>query len=236
MRGAVVGASRGVSLHKVVQQACLPFQFVSSGSRTLTLMSRREVEARFTIRWTCPQSTHCCSQHCRFAFQRKKGWSEAPASFCDLLGSTIPPGSHTGPSLIAGASCECQRARLFAKTIGANNGRGKSSFRSSLSAHSFQSAKVAVNPRLRFDIHGTRLIQVDLGSACSDEGLVMRPRPSQLSQAHDDGACGATYPAPQGFHGHQPLLPPPDRFCPNNDGLNPAGVDRVTLVRGQAQM
>ena len=69
--------------------------------------------------------------------------------------------------------------------------------------------QVAVHSCLRLDIHGARFSQVQFLSACCDEGRVMRPRPSQLSQAHDDGARGATDSAPRPFQAHQSLLSSP---------------------------
>ena len=123
-------------------------------------------------------------------------------------------------ALIAGGSCGCRRARLFASITGSSGGRGNNSFRSSL----YVSRKSTV-------------------SACCDEGRVMRPRPSQLSETHDDGARGANDSAPQRFQTHQLLLCfpclvqfrvvqliVPNCLRPRCNGLDSARTNRVALV------
>ena len=56
------------------------------------------------------------------------------------LVSTIPLVSHPKAALIASASCGRRWARLFASATGSSRGDGRSSFRSSLSAHTLHSA------------------------------------------------------------------------------------------------
>ena len=85
---------------------------------------------------------------------------------------------------------------------------GSSSFRSSLSAHS-PKRQFTVHRPLRSDNPGADLSQGHLVPTCSDEGRVVRPCPTQLPQAHDNGARRTTDLAPRRLQAHQSLLSSP---------------------------
>ena len=99
--------------------------------------------------------------------------------------------------MIAGASCGRRWARLFPNTTGSNKGHKSSSFRSSLSAHSLQSAN---------SLSTVACALTSLGPTCSDEGRVVKPCPSQLPQTHDDGTRRTTDLTPRRLQAHQSLL------------------------------
>ena len=146
MRRAVTSASRSVPLHRVVHQAFLPFQFVTSGSRSLMLMSRRGQSALHGTLGT-PTDDALLIPTLPVGISNRTGGRKLLPCLRPPA-PTFLPGSHRGVS--GGA------------LVSSSSGRGRSSFRSSLSAH------------LRLDIHGTRLTQVDLVSACSKESCVIR--------------------------------------------------------------
>ena len=142
--------------HRVVHQAFLPHQFVTSNS-TQTQMIWRETRAHFAIRWARPQTMHRCSQHRWFALQTKRV----------IRGSCVVRHLLRPPSSLNHAQGHLDRRGFlgmslctFVQSDHRFEQRAREKLLSFVSVRPIlPQRQITVHPRLGFDIHGTRLAQ-----------------------------------------------------------------------------